>query len=282
MWVQDPSILFLAETWADEARLRKLCNDLQFHELWVVGRVTRAGGLALLWKSSVDIDVDSTSLNHIDAIINKGKEDAWRFTGIYGFPEACRKPETWELLCGLKQKFCLPWICVGDFNEILRGYEKLGGVPRRESEMRGFRDMVDECELVDLGYVGHKFTWCGRRSGGVVLERLDRAFANTSWLELNPVTWVQHFRAHSFDHNSIIISSEGIPACRNKPFRFEQMWLKEEGCGDTVKATWEANSDIGTLPMVSQKIKNCGVWLTEWSRHSFGSIRRQVEEKLRN
>lgn len=76
MRAQDPSILFLAETWADEARLLKLHDDLQFDELWVVDRVTGAGGLALLWKNSIDIDVDSASLHHIDAIINKGKDDA--------------------------------------------------------------------------------------------------------------------------------------------------------------------------------------------------------------
>ena len=70
--------------------------------------------------------------------------------------------------------------------------------------------MVDKCELVDLGYVGHKFTWRGKRLGGVVLERLDRAFANTSWLEQNLVTRVQHFRAHSFDHNPITIRPEGV------------------------------------------------------------------------
>ena len=133
MWVQDPSIPFLAETWVDESGLRKICDELQFDELWVVGRVTKAGGLALLWKNSIDIDVDLASLNHIDAIINQGKVDAWRFTGIYGFPEAYRKPKTWELLRGLNQKFCLPWICFRDFNEILRGHEKLRGAPRRES-----------------------------------------------------------------------------------------------------------------------------------------------------
>ena len=281
MRAQDPSILFLAEMWPNEARLRKLCDELQFDEVWVVGRITRASGLALLWKSSVDINVDSASLNHIDAIINKGNEDAWRFTGVYGFPEASRKPETWDLLCGLNQKFCLPWICAGDFNEILRGHEKLGGAPRRESEMQGFRDIVDECELVDLGYSGHKFTWRGKQLGGVVLEQLDRAFTNTSWLELNPATRVQHVRAHSSDHSPIIIKPEGITACRNKPFQFEQMWLREVGCGETVKATWGDTSYASTMPMVSQKIKNCGLRLAEWSSHSFGSIRRQLEEKTR-
>ena len=195
--------------------------------------VTRAGGLALLWKNSMDIVVDSASLNHIDVIINKGKDDAWRFTGIYGHLKSSRKDETWEMIKGLNRKFSLPWVCAEDFNEILKGHEKLGGAPKREFEMNTFRNAVDECELVDLGYTGLKFTWRGNRPSGVVL---DHALANTSWLELNPGTCVQHFRAHSLDHNPILISPEGIAPYRNKLFRFEHMWLREEGCGETVKA----------------------------------------------
>ena len=44
------SVLFLAVIWADKARLDKLCDELNFDEKWVVDRVTKAGGLALLWK----------------------------------------------------------------------------------------------------------------------------------------------------------------------------------------------------------------------------------------
>ena len=88
----------LSRDWANEYRLTKLCNDLHFDEKWVVPRITRAGGLALLWKNSVQIDVDSSSLNYIDVIVNKGKDDSWRFTSIYGMLEVGRKHETWDLL----------------------------------------------------------------------------------------------------------------------------------------------------------------------------------------
>ena len=44
--------------------------------------------------------------------------------------------------------------------------------------MKDFRDVLDEARLKDLGYMGKKFTWKGRRQGGFVLERLDRAVAN--------------------------------------------------------------------------------------------------------
>ena len=76
MQAQDPAFLFLTETWTDEDRLTKICDDLHFDEKWVVPRVTRAGGLALLWKNTIQIDVDSSFLNHIDVIVNKGQEDS--------------------------------------------------------------------------------------------------------------------------------------------------------------------------------------------------------------
>ena len=84
----------------------------------MVLKETRAGGLALLWRNSVQIDVYSPSLNHIDVIVDKGKENSWRFTGVYGMPEASRKSETWDLLRNLHRKYSLPWLCTGDFNEI--------------------------------------------------------------------------------------------------------------------------------------------------------------------
>ena len=55
MRAQDLAVVFLAKTWVDEDRLTKLCNDLHFDEKWVVPRITRAGGLALLWKNSIQI-----------------------------------------------------------------------------------------------------------------------------------------------------------------------------------------------------------------------------------
>ena len=52
--------------------------------MFVVTRVNWGGGLALFWKNSIDVTVETFSKNHIGLIINKGNEDAWRFTGFYG------------------------------------------------------------------------------------------------------------------------------------------------------------------------------------------------------
>ena len=83
---KDPSVVFLAETWADEARLKEVKRNLGFDHLHFVERINKGGGLALLWKHNVDLQVQTSSKNHIDAIINKGVDGAWRLTGFYGIP----------------------------------------------------------------------------------------------------------------------------------------------------------------------------------------------------
>ena len=46
----------------------------------------------------MELEVESTSLNHIDVSINRGKDDGWRFTGFYGVPETQRRMESWNLM----------------------------------------------------------------------------------------------------------------------------------------------------------------------------------------
>ena len=74
---KDPSVVFLAETWADEARLKEIQRNIKFENLFYVDRNPRGGGgLALYWKNVIDVQVDSFSKYHIDSIINKGDEEA--------------------------------------------------------------------------------------------------------------------------------------------------------------------------------------------------------------
>lgn len=72
------------------------------------------------------MSVDNFPKYHIDAIINKGKEDSWRFTRFYGDPDTHNHSESWNMLRQLNNRFNLPWICAGDFNEIFQSIEKLG------------------------------------------------------------------------------------------------------------------------------------------------------------
>ena len=278
---QDPTVVFIAETWLDEARLRLLLKNVVLEQMHVVSKVTQGGGLALLWKTDFNMSVDSSSLNHIDVVVNAGKENSWRFTGFYDWPETHKHHESWELLRQLNQKFTLPWLCVGDFNEILKSHEKKGGRLRPENQMRDFREALDECGFADLGYVEQKYTWYKQLTGGVtVWERLDRAVANNDWISLYPGTMVKHLECGFSDHKPIIIHLEGIPIRKQKPWRFEQVWLKEDECRAVVESAWqESLSSTSPMGVIETNLETCQARLRSWSKDSFGNITRDLIHK---
>lgn len=48
-------VVFLAETLANEVRLKEIKRNLNFAHLHFVERINRGGGLALFWRDSIDI-----------------------------------------------------------------------------------------------------------------------------------------------------------------------------------------------------------------------------------
>ena len=174
---QDPSVVFLIETWQDEGPLERLRCNLQFANKFVSNSRNKGGGLCMFWKQEVNLRVQSFSLSHIDAIINETQPDAWRLMGFYGAPKTQHREPSWNLLRRLKSQFTIPWCCMGDFNELVRLEEKQGRHGRSDRQMQMFRDVLDECSFVDLGFTGLSFTLTNNRIWDRTWERLDRAVA---------------------------------------------------------------------------------------------------------
>ena len=173
---EDPTLAFLIETKLVVSEMDGIKSKLDQQQGLVVPSVRRGRGLALLWRSSTKVDVQTYSPHHIDAIITDDQGNRkWRFTGFYGHPETSKREESWRLLEELERRYALPWICIGDFNEILHLWEKVGGSLRPEWQMNNFRTTINRSKLRDLGYIGADYTW-SRRMGtqGWVRERLDR------------------------------------------------------------------------------------------------------------
>ena len=132
-------------------------------------------------------------------------------TGVYGHLEEERKAETWRLMRHLHACGTLPWLCLGDFNEILSFDEKRGGNPRQVTPMVAFRHTLFHCGPIDLGFRGYRFTWRNGRYGATfVEERLDRFVATIEWRELFPKAIVHHLAMVYSDHDPILLDL--IPA----------------------------------------------------------------------
>lgn len=88
---------------------------------------------------------------------------------------------------------------------------------------------------------------------------------------------VFHLECGSFDHKPMIIHQAGIPIRKQKPWRFEQVWLKDEGCHSTIKNAWQSNlHSLSPMTVVEKNLEDFQSKLWVWSKFSFGNITRNL------
>lgn len=109
-------------------------------------RVSQAGGLAIMWKKYITVDLRSFSQNHIDVnVVLPGEYLKWRCTGFCGITDQAYRDRSWDLLRQLTNHSDLSCVIRGDFNETLCTKEMEGGVPRAANLIDNFRLALLDC-----------------------------------------------------------------------------------------------------------------------------------------
>jgi hypothetical protein len=169
----------------------------------------RSGGLAVFWKDNSKCRVLNYTHNFINLIVEDEQWGDWRLTCYYGYPERSRRRAAWDLLRELGNMSSITWCIIGDFNDLLSQADKKGIHPHPNWLCVGFRQAVSDCDLSDIRIEGHPFTWIkSQGTPHVIEERLDRAMASTSWLQLFPHVRLSNLLASHSDHSPILLSLE--------------------------------------------------------------------------
>ncbi|KAK2665571.1 hypothetical protein Ddye_004145 [Dipteronia dyeriana] len=246
----------------------------------VVDSVGKSGGLCLMWDNSIIVDLLSYSPGHIDVRIQDEGNRVWRFTGFYGNPVQAQRLNSWTLLRRLAGLYNMPWVVLGDFNEIMCDSENVGGSNKNWRDMARFREAVDDSNLEDMGFVGAKFTWSNKRDGiAVISERLDISLCNKSV--------VRHLDFWNSDHRPLVLECADKPindnSGRSKPgrgFFFEECWGEDIECKRIIEGIWNPPSaQENCLNDVLGKTKACGGKLDIWNRNKRNEMRRNIKDK---
>ena len=147
--------------------------------------------------------------------------------------------------------------------------------------MESFRNVVNFCSFLDLGYVGTDFTWCNMQEVENRIQlRIDRALANTEWIGKFEGVRVYHLVDSTFDHCALFLTNSPSQYASNiKRFHFEALWSKNKECRNIIESSWGMGVDLSTPKGFMANLKHCASELSSWSSSVYGHIPKKFRSK---
>ena len=220
----------------------------------------------------MQVEVLASTEQEIHAIIWVRSESfSWIISAIYASPRFVERCMLWENLKLIATLRDLPWAIKGDFNEVITKGEKAGGNPIYLRRVRAILDYMNDCQMMDLGFSGPKFTWTNKREfggGGLIQCRMDRVWANPDWKSSFPEANVTHLARVNSDHCPVLLNlCPNLTNTSNRPFRFQPMWLSHNDFPAIVREFWAGMEDdlAGAVTRFTHKTQI-------WNKEVFGNI----------
>ncbi|CAN1147662.1 Transposon TX1 uncharacterized 149 kDa protein [Linum perenne] len=132
--------------------------------------------------------------------------------------------------------------------------------------MRPFNEFIFNNGLMDMGFIGHKFTWSNCQEGeDNIKERIDRVLCNLEWRRSYERAIVYHEPMIGSDHAPLRIQLDGRHQRKNTPFRFDTRWIEYPSCSEVAMSRWSERGDCHT------KLKSLSGELKKWSKETVGN-----------
>ena len=258
------------ETRVGGDKAKEIIDRLPFDGAIRVETIGYAGGIWLLWNSDrvAIMQLASTEQEiHVEVKVLPSNL-SWILSVVYASPKIVERQVLWENLAKVAELHSKPWIIARDFNEPLVEADKFGGRLVSINRSLLFKDCLDKCNMVDMGFSGPRYTWTNRREiNNLIQERIDRVFMNPSWCLLYPDAKVSHLtRCHS-DHCPILLQTNPIRQLHlTRPFKFQSFWLSDPSFPNVVKQAWQQPRNL------LEAIEVFSSQASIWNKNHFGNI----------
>lgn len=151
-------MVFLLETRVLATRIEILKRELKFDSTYGIDARGLSGAIWLLWDSQkIQVEIlphDFQALHAIVQVISdpKTKNLSWLISGSYASPDLDNRMVLWDEWKLISDNFSGPWALIGDFNDVFAQHEKSGGRRVNSHRLAAYRDMVDHCSVIDMGF----------------------------------------------------------------------------------------------------------------------------------
>ena len=114
-----------------------------------------SGGIWLLWNESTyfSVEILTHSDHSLHALVKVNLPPlTFLFTVVYASPNFAKRKIFWNYLENLVATISLPWVLLGDFNDMTSEDKKMGGLPLNKTRIAAFKNCMDKCGLMDLSF----------------------------------------------------------------------------------------------------------------------------------
>ncbi|XP_050238477.2 uncharacterized protein LOC126687968 [Mercurialis annua] len=269
----NPSLVVLVEPRISGPKADKVIKRSGFDFSHRVEAQGFSGGIWILWKPEVHVSVLVNHRQFIHTNITYGAcNEQFLFTAVYGSPQPFGRRSLWNDLSALGIATNVPWLLAGDFNAILNSNDRKGGSRLRCLGCPYFNNFMDSNALAQIDFVGPALTW--RR--GNLLQRLDRALCNDTWLKRFPDALTHHLPRINSDHRPILvnlnINNHSVQG--NKPFRFLASWITHNDFQQVVASGWNNNFSL------QENVHQFTVNIRNWNTNVFGNVFKQKKNLM--
>ena len=161
----NPTILVVMETRVGVNRAREITGRLPFDGVIHSDAVGFASGIWVLWNSErVDVAHLASTEQEIHFTVKvRSSSVIWLFFAVYASPRCAERHILWNNLMNVAELHNMPWVIAGDFNEPLVNDDKFGGKAVSVNSSLLFKECLDKCSMMDIGFAGPRYTWTNRR-----------------------------------------------------------------------------------------------------------------------
>ncbi|KAH1233546.1 Short-chain dehydrogenase TIC 32, chloroplastic [Glycine max] len=193
-------------------------------------------------------------LGYMAKNVQQGEFKFW-LTAVYALNQLDRRKVLWKDLEAIHKHQQGPWCVIGDFNNVTKAQDRIGGKAVTESEYIDLLNMMETTGLAEMDTTGEFYTWTNKQVIGTIYSRIDRVLGNLDWFQDNLDTVLTVLPASVSDHALLCVSRKDPIIKNNKNFRLSNCLIEMEGYNDMVKASWSRPTRGSPMVRLWNKLK---------------------------
>ncbi|KAL1204611.1 hypothetical protein V5N11_033247 [Cardamine amara subsp. amara] len=259
-----------------------MVSNYEFHRL---------GRIWVIWSTKVKLRVVFKSAQMITCAIELEDGEDFFCSFIYASNFEEERRELWRDITQGQNSASLrgkPWLCCGDFNEILdiKEHSNFSISPTVTPGMRDFQAVVRCCSFTDLAHHGPQFTWTNKRDNDIICKKLDRMLVNDKWMQQKQHSYCVFDSGGCSDHLRGKLILQGQILKPRGPFKFTNVIAAMPEFKHQMETFWTQSEPLfhstTALFRLSKKLKQLKPILRKLSRNKLHDISRRAAEAYEN